>query len=74
MLVIVASVSRKLKGSTGFSRFTLQRVILREWLTEFTESEGSDNEMRNSSEQRNQSEEDGRWKRSRTVKSEVYVL
>jgi hypothetical protein len=44
-----------------------QRIILSGWLTELTDSEGSDNEMRDS-------EEDAGQKRSRTVKSEVVNL
>jgi hypothetical protein len=44
-----------------------QRNILRGWLTELRESEGSDNKMRDS-------KEDAGQKRSRTVKSEVVNL
>jgi hypothetical protein len=42
-------------------------MLLREWLTELTDSEGSDNEMR-------ESEEDIRQKMSTTVISEVVYL
>jgi hypothetical protein len=44
-----------------------QRILLRGWLTELTDSEGSDKEMRDS-------EEDAGQKRSRAVKSEVVNL
>jgi hypothetical protein len=50
-----------------FSFSSRQRIILRGWLTELTDSAGSDNEMRDS-------EEDAGQKRSRTVKSEVVKL
>jgi hypothetical protein len=35
-LAVVASENRKLKGSTGYSLFSRQRIDLREWLTELT--------------------------------------
>jgi hypothetical protein len=46
------------------SLFSRQRILLIGWLTELTDSKGSDNETRDS-------EEDAGQKRSRTVKSEV---
>jgi hypothetical protein len=67
MLAGVASENNKLKGSTGCSLFSRQRINLRGWLTEPTDSEGSDYEVRDS-------EEDAGQKRSRTVKSEVVNL
>jgi hypothetical protein len=54
----------ELNPSRRCSLFSRQRILLRGWLTELTDSEGSDNEMRDS-------EEDSGQKRSRTVKSEV---
>jgi hypothetical protein len=54
-----------------------QRILLRGWLTELTDSEGSDNERRDSEESDNEitdSEGDAGQKRSRTVKSEVVNL
>jgi hypothetical protein len=45
-LAVVASENRKLKGSTGCSLSSRQRIILREWLTELTDSEGPDNELK----------------------------
>jgi hypothetical protein len=53
----------KLNLSRRCSLFSRKRILVREWLTELTESEGSDNEMRDS-------EEDAGEKRPRTVKSE----
>jgi hypothetical protein len=41
MLVVYASEHRKLKGSTGCSLPSQQRINLREWLTDLMNSEAS---------------------------------
>jgi hypothetical protein len=63
----VFSWTDKLNPPRRCSVFSRQRILLRGWLTQLTDSEGSDIEM-------SDSEEDARWKRSRTVRSEVYLL
>jgi hypothetical protein len=50
-----------------FSVHSANMILLRGWLTELTDSEGSDNETR-------ESEEDAGQKKSRTVKREVVNL